>query len=120
MIELLVSWLVLSLLIWAVAAVLPGFEVNGFKGALVTGALFGTLNWALGWFLFAVIGVGTLGLGFLLAFLTHLVVNALLLKLTDAITRSFYVRGFGHALAGAMLISLFGVLTSWVIDRGVV
>ena len=113
--NILISWLVLALIVWLTAVVLPGFEVRGFKGAIIVAAVFGIMNWLLGWFLFAVIGIATLGIGFLLAFVTHWIVNALLLKLTDAVSRSLTIRSFGHALMGAAVIGLFSVVSRMVL-----
>jgi putative membrane protein len=106
----LASWLVLSVAVWVTSAILPGFEVRGFWGAIKVAALFGLLNWFLGWFIFVVIGVGTLGLGFLFAFLTRWVVSAILLKVTDALSSSLAIRSFAHAFAAALLMSGLGTL----------
>lgn len=113
----LISWLVLSFVVWLTAVVLPGFEVRGFGGAAIVAAIFGVLNWLLGWLLFTVFGLATLGIGFLLAFITHWLVNAVLLKLTDALSRSLTIRSFGHALVGAAIIGVFSTLTHWALGR---
>lgn len=117
MLELLLSWLVLSAAFWITAKVLPGFEVEGFGGAVVVAAIFGLINWLVGWFLFAVLGIVTLGIGFLLAFLTRWLVNAILLRVTDAITDRLTIRSFGTALMGALAISLFGTAGEWLLRR---
>lgn len=106
----LVSWFVLTLSVWLTARVLPGFEIKGCLGSLIVAGLFGVLHWLLGWFLFVVIGIGTLGLGFLLAFVTRWIVTAIVLKLTDALSKSLTIRSFGTAVLAAMLMSLFGTL----------
>jgi putative membrane protein len=43
------SWVVSGLLLWAVAAVVPGFEVRGFLGALEGSLLIGLVSGVLGW-----------------------------------------------------------------------
>jgi putative membrane protein len=101
----LLSWLVMSAAIYLTAIVLPGFEVRGFGGALIVAIVFGLLNWLVGWALFALLGVVTLGIGFLLAFITRWFVNAILLKVTDALSSNIRIRSFGVALLGALLIS---------------
>ena len=68
---LIISWLILSLAVWVTAAVLPGFHVKDFKSAIIVAAIFGLLNFVLGWFLFVVFTVATLGLAWLLAFITR-------------------------------------------------
>src|SRR5690606_24502864 len=115
--ELLASWFVLALAIWLTAILLPGFEVRGAKGALLVAAVFGLLNWLLGWLLSLFIGIATLGLGFLLAFLTRWLVNAILLKLTDALMKDLTIRSFKVALVGALLMSFFGSVGEWLVKQ---
>ena len=111
----LVTWLVLAAAVWITGAVLPGVRVRGFVGALVTAAIFGLMNWAIGWLLFVLIGVGTLGLGFLLAFVTRWLVDAILLKLTAALTTRLEVRSFAWALVAALVMSGVGTALEYVV-----
>jgi putative membrane protein len=115
--SLLLSWLVLSVSVWATALVLPGFEVHGFWGAVKVAALFGLLNWLIGWFIFFLIGIGTLGVGFLLAFVTRWIVSAILLKVTDALSSSLKIESFGRALIAALLMSGIGTIAEWIVYR---
>lgn len=116
MFDILISWLILSGAFYLTAELLPGFEVEGgARGALLVAALFGVINWLIGWLLFVIIGIASLGLGFLLAFLTRWLVNALLLKIVDAVSRTLTIRSFGTALVGALIISLFGTLGQWLV-----
>jgi putative membrane protein len=108
--HLIITWLVLSLAVWVTSLVVPGFKVRGFGGALAVAAIFGVLNWLIGWLLFVVIGLGTLGLGFLLAFLTRWIVNAILLEITDALSDKLEIRSFGWALIAALVMSLVGTV----------
>lgn len=110
----LASWLILSLSVWVTAAILPGFEVRGFWGAVKVAALFGLLNWLLGWLIFGIIAVGTLGIGLLLAFLTRWFVAAILLKVTDAFSSSLRIVSFGRAFLAAMLMSALGTAGEYV------
>jgi putative membrane protein len=112
---LLISWLILSLAVWVTAAVLPGFHVKDFKSAVIVAAIFGLLNFFLGWLLFAVFTVATLGLAWLLAFLTRWIINALLLMLTDRLTGRLRIEGFGWALGGALVISVVATIVQWVL-----
>lgn len=113
--SLLISWLILSLAVWATAALLPGFHVKGFKSAVIVAAIFGLLNFFLGWLLFLVFTVATLGIAWLLAFITRWIINALLLKLTDRLTDHLRIDSFGWALAGAFVISLVAAIVQWVL-----
>jgi putative membrane protein len=112
--DLLLSWLVMSVAFWLTSQLLPGFEVKGYKGALWVAAIFGVINWLIGWLLFFLLGIASLGIGFLLAFITRWIVNAILLKLTDALSSNLKVRDFPTALLGALLLSLFGTAGQWL------
>lgn len=116
MINILISWLILSGAFFLTAELLPGFEVKGgARGALLVAALFGVINWLIGWLLFVIIGIASLGIGFLLAFLTRWLVNAILLKVVDAVSDTLNIKSFGTALAGALIISLVGTVGQWLV-----
>lgn len=116
MFAIIISWLILSAAFFLTAQLLSGFEVKGgVRGALLVAALFGVVNWLIGWLLFVLIGVASLGIGFLLAFLTRWLVNAILLKVIDAVSDSLNIKGFKTALLGALLISLFGTVGQWLV-----
>lgn len=109
--QLLLTWLVLSFAVWLTAAILPGFRVTGVWGAVKAAAVFGILNWLLGWFFFAVLSIVTLGIAYVLAFITHWIVMAVILKLSDKVSSSIEIDGFGTALLGALIMT--------IIDAGV-
>ena len=111
----LLAWLILALGVFAAAKLLPGVHVPSFWDAVVVAAVFGVLNFFLGWLIFVAIGVFTLGIGFLLAFITRLIVNAIVLKLTDGVTHRITIDGFGNAVLAALIISAVGVLADAVI-----
>lgn len=107
----LLSWLIQSAAVWVTAVVLPGFELRpGFWPAVRVAAVIGILNFLLGKLLFIVLGISTLGLGFLFAFLTRWVVAAILLKLAAALSSSLRIVSFTRALLGALIISVVGTL----------
>jgi putative membrane protein len=116
--SLLLSWLILSFAVWITAMVLPGFHVKSFGSAIVVAALFGLLNFFLGWLFFVVFTVATLGLAWLLAFITRWIINAILLKITDAVTDRLTIDSFGWALAGALMMSALGTLGEWLVRGG--
>lgn len=116
--ELILSWLILSLAVWVTDAVLPGFHVKSFSSAILVAAIFGVLNFLLGWLLFAVFTVVTLGLAWLLAFITRWIINAILLMLTDQLTDHLTIDSFGWALGGALMMSALGTFGEWLITGG--
>lgn len=111
---LILSWLILSLAVWITAVVLPGFHVKGFGSALLVAAIFGVLNFLLGWLFFTVFTIATLGIAYLLAFITRWIINAILLSLTDALTDRLTIDGFRWSLGGALLMSVLGTLGEWM------
>jgi putative membrane protein len=106
MVAFLLSWFVLSAAVWVTAAVLPGFTVKSFSSAIGIAAIYGLLDWALGWLLFGAIVIGTLGLGWLLPFLTRWFVKAVLLVITDKLSSALKIRSFGTAVVGALVMTV--------------
>jgi putative membrane protein len=113
--SLILSWLILSLAVWVTSSVLPGFHVKSPSSALLVAAIFGVLNFLLGWLLFAVFTVATLGLAWLLAFITRWIINAILLVITDKLTDHLRIDSFGWALGGSLVMSLVGTLGEWLV-----
>lgn len=113
--SILLSWLILTVAVWVTAAVLPGFHVKSVRSAIVVAAIFGVLNLLLGWLLFAIFAIVTLGLAWLFAFITRWIVNAILLKLTDALTDHLHIDGFRWALIGALMMSAIGTAGEWLV-----
>jgi uncharacterized membrane protein YvlD (DUF360 family) len=114
----LLVWLVWSAAIWVTAKLLPGFEVPSFGGAVVVALVFGLINMLVGHALYVVIGVTTLGLGFLFGFLTRWFVTAVVLKITDAFSSNLTIRSFGTAMLAALCISFFGGVGEHLILHG--
>ena len=115
MLEFILSWLVLAFAVWVTSLILPAFRLKGTASALIVAVLFGVLNFFLGWFFFAVLGIATLGIGFLFAFITRWIVNAIILKIADAATDHLTIDGFGWALVAAALMSAIGTVGEWAV-----
>ena len=111
----LLSWLILSLAVWLTATILPGFHVKSLGSAVIVAAIFGVLNFLLGWLLFAALTVVTLGIAWLLAFITRWIIDAILLMLVDNLTDRLSIDSFGWALGGALMMSLIGTLGEWLL-----
>jgi uncharacterized membrane protein YvlD (DUF360 family) len=110
----LVSWSAATLGLWLASKTLRGVRLGSFTDALWAGALLGVLQWALGKALFIALGIGTLGLGFLLSFLTHWVVAALIVMLTSKVSSRMSVDGFFTALVTAFIVSVMGTVVRWL------
>jgi putative membrane protein len=113
--SLLLSWLILTLAVWVTAAVLPGFHVKSAGSAIIVAALFGVLNFLIGWLFFAVFTIATLGLAYLLAFITRWIINAIILKIVDGLTDHLKIDSFWWALGGALMMSAIGTLGEWLV-----
>jgi uncharacterized membrane protein YvlD (DUF360 family) len=113
---LLINWCILTFSFVVASKLIDGFKLKGglFNQFLVAG-LFAILNVILGRVLFVAIGIGTLGLGFLLAFLARLVATAIVLKITDALTSKLSVKSFGTAFVAALVISVIASVTEYVL-----
>ena len=104
--HLLLSWLVLAVAFLVTARLVSGIRIARFRDAIVASAVFGVLDLLLSKLLFLLIVVGTLGLGLVLAFVTHWVVTAVLIKLTAKISDRISVDSFGAAMAGAFVLTV--------------
>jgi len=118
MIQLLISWLVLAAGLFVASRLLDGMSIRGgFTDVMVVAALFGVLHYFTFWLIFVVIGIGTLGLGFVFAFGTRLVADAIVLKIADAVSSRLRVRSFGVAFVAAAVLALVGAAGDWVAGR---
>jgi putative membrane protein len=113
----LLEWLILALAFWLTALIVPGFRLRGWWDAVVVAAIFGIVNFLLGTLLYYAIGIVTLGLGLLLSFITHWIVNAILLKLTDALSSRLEVRSIGTALLAALVMSVLGKIGIYLLQH---
>lgn len=115
--HLLLSWLTLSLGLYITAMLVPGFVLkNGLRGALLVGAVFGTLHFAIGWLLFVLIGLGTLFVGFIFAFITRWIVTAIVLMLTDKLSSTLAIDRFRTALVGSAVLSILTAVMEIVLS----
>jgi len=98
-----VQTVVVGLLLYVVAKLVPGMEIDGVGHALLAGLVLGIVNALIKPLLvFLTLPITILTLGLFL-----LVINALLLKLAAALVPGFHVRSFGAAFLGALLLSVF-------------
>lgn len=90
--------------------ILPGVKVKGIGSALLVAVVFALLNLLLGWLLHLVFSLLALPLVLLTLGLFSIVVtafvNALLLKLTDALLDSFEIKGWWPAIGMGLLFAL--------------
>lgn len=108
--DFLLAWLILALGVFVAAKLVSGISVPDFTDAVIVAAVFGTLNFLVGWLVVGTLGIVTLGIGFLLYSITRWVANAILLMLTASLTPRLRVRGFGSALIASLVITVVGIV----------
>ena len=109
MINMLLRWVVYSLLIMFTAWIVPGIGVESFLSAMLVCLVIALINI----FIRPLVEFISLPVTFLTLGLFSLVINALLLMLAGAVTPGFVVSGFFSALIGSIVLSLF----AWVINK---
>jgi len=106
----LVHLLISALIILAVSKLVPGVKLRSFGTAIVVALVLGVLGVVVGWaltILFSIIAAPAILLTFGLAFLlVRLVVNMILLWLTDKLIAGFEIEGFGNLLLASVVISV--------------
>ena len=113
--SLLLSWLFLSFSVWGTSLIVPGFRLKeGPSNAIVVAAMFGVLNATLGVVLFHMIGLSTLLLGYLLAFVTRTIVSAIVLVVVDKLSDRLKIESFFDALQAAISIGVAGAIGDWI------
>ena len=110
----LIAWVSCALGLWVASRVLSGVRLASFGDALWAGALLGVLQWALYKFVFVVLGIFTLGLGFLFAFITRWVASALVILLASRLSSRLEVRGFFTAVLTAFFVAAAGSVVRWL------
>jgi putative membrane protein len=107
--RLIASWIILGLAFVLAARIAPGFKLaGGFAGVLWVSALFALLNLVLG----SILRIVTAPIMLLTLGLFGIVINAVLLRLIAAWSSDLKLDGFGSAIWGAILISVF----TWLIS----
>jgi putative membrane protein len=105
--SLIIRWALNTLALFLVATVVPNFSYTSWISLAIAAAVLGLLNAIVRPILLLLtlpITVVTLGL-FLI------VLNAIMLELTDFLVPGFDIDGFGWAIVGAIVLSLISLVT---------
>jgi putative membrane protein len=113
MAKLLVHLLVSALLLLLVSHIVTGIHIASFGYALLAALVLGIANFLVRPILIIV----TLPITILTLGLFLIVINALMLMLTGAIVPGFHVAGFVPALLGGLLLGLFNLAASALLNR---
>jgi uncharacterized membrane protein YvlD (DUF360 family) len=110
MFKLLLSWAILSAAFLFASKFLPGMTVKSTRGAITAAAIFGVLNTLVGWMIVGVLGIATLGLGFVFSGVSWFIASVILLKVTDSISDELTLESTGTAIAAAFIIAVVGTI----------
>ncbi|HSC88216.1 MAG TPA: phage holin family protein [Polyangiaceae bacterium] len=107
-----VSWIFAAGALLLSDRLFAGFELKGgFLTALWVAACYAVLAFLFGWLIFGLLGIATLGLGFVFHFLTQLITAALVLRITSALSSHLSIGGFFPALCAALMLALASELS---------
>jgi putative membrane protein len=108
MTSLLFRWLLNTVALVIVVNVVPGFSVASLPALLISSLVLGLLNAIVRPLLFWL----TLPLTIVTLGLFLIVLNALMLEMTDWIVGGFSIASFWSALVGAIVLSLISLITN--------
>ena len=107
----LMAWLAFSISVFVAARILPAVHIRSVGTAIGVAAVYGILKFFFYWllvFLSLPFIIITLGL-FLI------VINAILLWVTDKLLEGFEIDSFLHTIFASLVISLFDMAFRWVL-----
>ena len=110
MLHLILHFLLLGMVVYAIARSLPGIYVDGYGTALGVAIVYGLINITLG----TVFKLVSLPLIILTLGLFLLVINTFMLWLTDALFDDFEIDGLGTTFVAAVLITFSDSLLGWI------
>lgn len=104
--KLIIKWLLSATALLAVAYLYSGVQITSFGAALIAAFVIGLFNMVLR----PVLVVLTLPVTVVTLGLFLFVINALLFWAAASVLDGFHVRGFGAALLGSLIYSVFGIV----------
>lgn len=114
MMGLLIKFVIFTAIAAVSPQIIPGIKVKGLGSAAAVALVFGILNLLFGWVLGFLVKVVSLPLACLTFgifwLLVPIIINTILLKVTDAVLDGFELEGWWPALAMGVLFALGGVL----------
>jgi putative membrane protein len=106
--HLLLRWLLNTIALFIVVTVVPGFSYRTIVTLAIAAAVLGLLNAIVRPILFLL----TLPLTVITLGLFLIVLNAIMLELTDLLVPGFAIASFGWAIAGAIVLALVSLITN--------
>jgi putative membrane protein len=111
--KLIINWVLSAIALLAVTYLYSGVQVTSFGSAMIAALVIGLFNT----FLRPVLVVLTLPVSVVTLGLFLFVINALMFWSASGVLDGFKVDGFGAALIGSVIYSLFGVLIALTLER---
>ena len=111
--KLLSKWLLSAAALLAVAYLYAGVQVAGFSAAMIAALVIGLLNSIVR----PVLVVLTLPVTVVTLGLFLFVINAMMFWAAASLLDGFHVNGFGAALLGSLIYSLFGLVIDSALER---
>lgn len=111
--KLIARWLLSAAALLAVAYLYSGVEVRSFSAALLAALVIGLFNMVLR----PVLVVLTLPVTIVTLGLFLFVINALMFWAAAGMLDDFHVQGFGAAVLGSLIYSVFGIVIDSAIER---
>ena len=111
--KLIVKWLLSAAALLAVDYLYDGVVLSSFSAALIAAFVIGLFNMLLR----PVLVVLTLPVTVLTLGLFLFVINALMFWAAASVLDGFYVSGFGAALLGSLIYSVFGIVIDSALER---
>jgi putative membrane protein len=112
MIRLLVHLIVDASVLYLAAKAMPTVYVRNFRTAIMVALIIGILSFLIGWLLTFVLNVLTLGIFYFvgLGIITRTIANAIVIEVTDQLSKGFNTKGFLPSLWLAIIIAIVGSL----------
>ena len=111
--KLIIQWFISASALLLVAYLYSGVQVDSFGSALIAAFVIGLFNAVLR----PVLVVLTLPVTVVTLGLFLFVINALMFWSAAGILEGFYVRGFGAALLGSLIYTVFGIVIDSLVER---
>ena len=106
--QLLLRWVLNTIALFIVVTLVPGFHYRTIVSLAIAAAVLGLLNAIVR----PVLVLLTLPLTILTLGLFLIVLNAIMLELTDMLVGGFVIDSFGWAIAGAVVLALVSLITN--------
>ena len=106
-----INILLLSVAIFLVATLMPTIKIKSYGTAIVVALVYSVINFLVGWLLTFI----ALPLIWITFGLFKLVINAVLLWMTDQLVDDFKIKGIGSTLVAAVLITVIDSILKWMV-----